>query len=181
MASRVSGLPFAMALATSVLGCGQPPADDVPTVLIGRAESRGFVLEASIPTASLTSSTPIVIDSALTWMGQAPTQHLGHDGANPVLLLVEEVGGGRVMGPSSDLMCDGSDYVRGVAIQHVPRKGGGWDAADPNADFYRAFLASPDLRLPAGRWRLTVLVMADLGQCGGPPVDPRVPFDIVIR
>ena len=34
-------------------------------------------------------------------------------------------------------------------------KSGGYSADDPNAAFYRAFLADPVVSLPAGDWRIT--------------------------
>jgi hypothetical protein len=40
------------------------------------------------------------------------------------------------------------------------------DPGDPNADFLRRYWEDPELRLPAGAWRITATSSFGIGDCG---------------
>ena len=60
-------------------------------------------------------------------------------------------------------------------------KSGGWSADDPNAAFYDAFFAAPDIRLPPGTWEVTGHASFSEGDCGGPNHDITTTARIVVQ
>jgi hypothetical protein len=58
---------------------------------------------------------------------------------------------------------------RDQALTYAFSKSGGYAPEDPNADFFRAYFASRQLRLPAGRWTITAIANFNEGtDCRGP-------------
>lgn len=58
---------------------------------------------------------------------------------------------------------------RDQALTYAFSKSGGYAPEDPNADFFRAYFASRQLRLPAGRWTITAIANFNEGSdCRGP-------------
>jgi hypothetical protein len=79
-----------------------------------------------------------------------------------------EVGGSRHMDAAWTLECGPHHLVAGAPLTSPITKSGGFSADDPNAAFYRAFLAGPDTHLPAGDWTITAVApFAEGSQCQG--------------
>ncbi|HET7676304.1 MAG TPA: hypothetical protein VFK38_00465 [Candidatus Limnocylindrales bacterium] len=122
----------------------------------------------------------IVVEASLVYLGQAPVVASG-SGSGLVGFSVVQQGGPLRMEAGGT-----SDCVR-YQLRPGPQavafsKSGGFSGDDPNAAFYRAFFADPDLHLPPGRWRITAHVDLVLGQeCGGEPTDPSASIEIVVR
>ncbi len=51
--------------------------------------------------------------------------------------------------------CRPHEMVRSVAVEYPFGKSGGYSGDDPYADFYRAYFATDELRLPAGTWTIS--------------------------
>jgi len=68
-----------------------------------------------------------------------------------------EVNGTRHVAPVSTADCGPYRLELGKPMMSAIRKSGGISDDDPNADFYRAFLTDPIVRLPAGDWTITAI------------------------
>jgi hypothetical protein len=172
-----------VATALILAACGSTPAPtDGPIPIGGQATAQGFVLQVNLPSEVWSSADAIVVATTLTWIGAGATATLWGSGSGPATFGFEEVGGaGRSMGGGGTDDCASTVYARGVAVPMATRKTVGWDDHDPNAAFYLAWARDPVLRLPAGRWRLTVGVDGYLATCGGPPVLMSIPLEILVR
>lgn len=63
--------------------------------------------------------------------------------------------------------CKPYRFTRGQPVNLPFVKSGGFGGEDPLADFYRAYFASPELRLPAGSWTIEAGASFFIGACGG--------------
>lgn len=60
-------------------------------------------------------------------------------------------------------------------------KSGGFDDADPDGAFYRAFLQGKDVRLPPGAWQITAIGTFIDGQgCDGQSYSIETPVTITV-
>jgi hypothetical protein len=65
--------------------------------------------------------------------------------------------------------CRPYQMLRGIAAEHPLMKTGGFADEDPLAAFYRAYFASPELRLPAGTWTISAVAnFLGSADCDGP-------------
>jgi hypothetical protein len=78
----------------------------------------------------------------------------GSSGSGPFVFTFEEIGGRRIVGGAMTADCSPYRLEPGRPMTSAITKSGGWSADDPNAAFYRAFLADPVVSLPAGDWRI---------------------------
>lgn len=175
-----------LALSLSVASCGSDGlAPEAPSPVVAQVENAGFILEVTLPRQQFGTSDAIPIQTTLTWTGAAPKGQLWGSGSGPVSFLLTEVGPPRrAMGGAMTLDCTSTDFPRGVATPVPFAKSGGWDDTDPNTDFYRAWFADPILRLPAGRWQLTVRAEGFLAPCDlhAPTFEAAIgPIELEIR
>ena len=179
-------LLLVLALSLAVASCGSTvPAPDAPSPIVGRVENGGFVLEVMLPRQQFSTTDAIPVQTTLTWTGAAPRGELWGSGSGPVSFLLTELGPPRrAMGGGMTLDCTSTEFARGVPTPVPFAKGGGWDETDPNKDFYRAWYADPILRLPAGRWQLTIRAEGMLAPCDldAPRFDATIgPIELDIR
>lgn len=110
------------------------------------------------------------------------TAELTYDGGSQVVAVVgtgqliygfstEMLDGPYATGAGVDEPCVPDHITRGEPIVQPYEKSGGYDPDRPYADFYDAFFADPELRLPAGTWRITAYSEFYLGECGGESVE----------
>jgi hypothetical protein len=105
----------------------------------------------------------------------ATVEYLGPDARIDVFTLhsavvfsLAEVGGDRSVAGGQRTSCVQRTLTRGVPETYPWAKSGGFDPADPGEDFVEWYLTSgPELRLPAGTWRLSVGFGGSEGGCGG--------------
>jgi len=147
------------------------------------AESRDFVLQASIPKLQWSSADEIVVTTTLTWTGAAPTVQVGTSTDGPVEFSLNQLDGTLEMAGAHDLVCATKTFARGVATPVPFAKSGGWTADDPNASFYERFYRDPRLILPPGHWRLSIATEGFVGPCD--PNTPRMdvalpPIDLLV-
>jgi hypothetical protein len=84
--------------------------------------------------------------------------------------------------PAGTSDCRPYQMRRGVAVAHPFMKTGGFADEDPLAAFYRAYFASPELRLPAGTWTISA-VASFLGSadCDGPQHGLNASVTVVVE
>ncbi len=93
---------------------------------------------------------------------------LGGSGGGLLGFEFAEVNGSRLLQPVSTADCGPYRLENGKPITSPIRKSGGFSADQPDADFYRTFLAGPLVRLPAGDWKVTAIATFIEGQgCSG--------------
>jgi hypothetical protein len=105
----------------------------------------------------------------------AAVEYLGPDARievftahSAVVFTLAEVGGDRSVAGGTRTSCVQRTFTRGVPETYPWAKSGGYDPADPGEDFVEWYLTSgPELRLPAGTWRLSVGFGGSEGECGG--------------
>jgi hypothetical protein len=164
-------VPFALCIV--VLGCAQGTATPTPapsptlapgssvqqgSAEIQRAEgSQGpFQLVFELPRN--TWRTDEAVDGLATLaLVNGGRVDLGGSGGGLLAFEFVEVNGSRRVEPVSTSDCAPYRLGRGTPITSSIKKSGGFTAEDPNANFYRAFLTDPTVRLPAGDWRITAI------------------------
>jgi hypothetical protein len=131
------------------------------------ATSGDFDLQLRAGTAAFQADEPIDVEATLTYHG-ATGETVDGWGNGYVWFRVERVDGELRMEPVQMMICQ-----RLVPLEAgVPRtmaffKGGyGLAPGDPNADFLRRYWEDPELRLPAGAWRITATSSFGIGDCG---------------
>lgn len=189
-----------VALGLVLASCAvQPPA---PTALSPAAESSPTAAAESSPTSSPDLASEAVTEGGITLAATAEPATavagmpidvnavLTHDRAGR--LIVSGSGSGVVFfsvireedglssGPS--VMTDDCSRHELAAETIVPFfPSNGYSADDPDVDFKRAYQQSPELRLPAGTWRIDVATSGSLGEgCSGPLLDLQVSLTVVV-
>jgi hypothetical protein len=179
----------------SLAGCGagaspvpspSPQASPVPTVAEGgpagsaglpsatpvttdRAQDGAFELSIAVDKGAYAPDEPITASARLTYIGPKATVTAFGSGSGLVIMDLQQLDGPLDPGGLATSDCRPYDLTRGVPLDIPYRKAGGWDAEDPNAAWYVGFFDDPQLRLPAGVWRLTAGLEAATGDgCGDP-------------
>ncbi|MBA2718615.1 MAG: hypothetical protein H0U52_05115 [Chloroflexi bacterium] len=179
-----------LALAFAAVACGGTPAPSGdpattdPVVAVSGVD-HGFVLTVALPRLQWLSSEQIPVATTLTWTGAAPKQEIWGSGSGHVSFVFRELGGaGRTMGGGGTDDCRSTSYVRGQPAAIPVAKSGGFGGEDPHAAFYEQWYREPGLRLPAGRWQLTVGANGFLVPCeaGAPELKLTLaPLELDIR
>ena len=121
----------------------------------GAAQDDTFSLTIETGDTRFVADEPIAITTTLRYIGTRERRTIISHGGGPVSFGVEQLDGPVDNGPEWDTSATPFGYRRGD-VQDIPfGKSGGWDGDDPMADFWRAWFADPELRLPAGRYRIT--------------------------
>jgi hypothetical protein len=60
-------------------------------------------------------------------------------------------------------------------------KSGEWWSDNPDGDFYRNFVAEPEVRLPAGEWDISATASFHEGGCRGPDRQLRATIRITVE
>ncbi len=148
--------PTAVSSPLVALPTASPSA--APTLaLVSSGEARDEMFDLAIVTAGTQAfaDEPIDLATTLRYIGESEQTTIVSHGGGPVSFGVEQLDGPVDNGPEWDASATPFTYRRGD-VQDVPfQKSGGWDGDDPMASFWRAWFADPELRLPAGRYRIT--------------------------
>ena len=164
-----------------------PEAESSPTTaaesspnLVSETVTEGdFTLAATAEPATAVAGAPIEVNAVLTHDRPDPVIVSG-SGSGIVFFSVTREEDGLSSGPPEGT---GDCVARSLAAETVVPffPSGGYSADDPNADFKKAYQRSPELRLPAGTWRIDVATFASLGEgCSGPPLDLQVSLTVVV-
>jgi hypothetical protein len=130
-----------------------------------RSEDGMFRLELTTPRGEYVPGYPIAPVASLTYLGPDGTVSVHFDTA-AVQFRVEEVGGSRVAGGGSRLICASTNLVKDSPLD-VPFAKAGSPTDDPTAGFDQAWYLDRTLTLPVGTWRIVASI--DLGVDGCAP------------
>jgi hypothetical protein len=166
-----------------VAGCGGEEASFEPRPVAASDRANGFLLTLTLPTNTFASAEPIDLEATFTWEGPAANQKVWASAAGPLLFTARQLDGPREIGGASDAACAIHEYKRGVPERSGYQKSGGYSATDPDIEFYKAFFADPQFRLPPGQWRISVTADGFLAECAeaAPRLTLRVSADILVR
>jgi len=133
-----------------------PSALESAAVRQARAETveGNFRLAINAGRATYQAGEPIEMEAALTYGGPEPEVRVWGSGSGVVHFAIEQVNGPLAMGPAATDDCVPHQMLRGQPTAVPFTKSGGFSADDPDADFWRDFFTDPQLRLPAGQWRV---------------------------
>ena len=160
-----------MAAICLVAGCG---ADTTmpslgPTSARERAEDvvGSFRLVFELPRATWRTVEPIDGVASLE-VGGGIGKDIGGSGGGLLGFDFVEANGTRSMTSIWSADCAPYRLEPGRPMKSAIKKSGGFSADEPNAAFYRDFLADPIIRLPAGDWTITaVAIFVEGKECRG--------------
>ncbi len=154
----MAGAAAVVALVGFVLLWSLPVAPDPGTG--GGDEPRGegsdalFALTIEAGRSRYAVDEPIGIATRLRYIGDEPVI-VTSSGAGLVAFAIEQLDGPVDAGWARNDDCARFDYRPGDIEPVEFQKSGGYSNDDPMADFWRTFYAEPELRLPAGEYRIT--------------------------
>jgi len=152
----VSSLPIAPdpgtgGRGTDVAASPSPAGDTVPR---GEDSDALFSLSIQADRSHYAADAPIEIDTTLRYIGDARTT-VTSSGAGLVAFGIEQLDGPVDAGIGRAADCARFDYRTGDIESVEFQKSGGYSNDDPMAGFWRTFFTDPELRLPAGEYRIT--------------------------
>ena len=148
-----------------VIDVQHPPAPSAQTA------DGDFRLTISAPRTVWRTDEVIELGATLEYFGTPRETTLRGSGSGPVVFSLVELTGERRMGAAYTSDC--ATHVIGVDDPIVTpyQKSGGYSADEPDAAFWEAFFADPELHLPPGQWRVTAEALFDDGpDCTANPV-----------
>ena len=160
-------------VAAVAAGCGPPetlgPDASGPPVTDTAQDGR-FRLAIGLTSGIQHAGVEIQVRTQLTYLGPVASVVVGSDWSPPVYFQLEHLDGDRDMTEVlSLLMCERTPLNSGVAIDIPFVKSGGFGEDDPDAEYWRTFLNDPQLRLPAGHWRVSAHFQGTIDdECRGP-------------
>ena len=148
-----------VALCLAVAGCGADSTTPTPAVpsAAHRAEAvqGSFRLVFELPRTTWKAGE--AIDGVASLAVADVAADLGGSGGGLLGFDFAEANGARRMGYASTADCRPYRLDPGTPMTSGITKSVGFDGDDPNAAFYRAFIADPVVRLPAGDWTITAI------------------------
>jgi hypothetical protein len=162
-------------------GCSSGDRRQPPRVT--DVDSQGpFSLALTVQRTQFQVHEAITAVATFAYAGPKAWEELSGSGSGPILFGIEQGDGPIDAGFWQTDDCKRHVLERDGPLVLAFRKGAAFSANDPMADFWRAYVADPELRLPAGHDRLTALVELAVGQgCDGPPLDLRASVEITVR
>lgn len=150
-------LAFALSLVI-VAGCGSatdtaPPASSPLAPVRAQDQQGPFRLVFELPSGTWRAGDPIDGIASLEVIGGGVD--LGGSGGGLLGFSFAEVGGSRRIDPIWTADCAPYRLEPGKPVTSGITKSGAFIPGDPNADFYRAFIADPLVHLPAGDWTIS--------------------------
>jgi|GEM_PF-7009162 len=141
----------------------------VPATTLGQSDPTGLGLELGAgasdhvfelwisAAATWTAGEPIEVGGTLAYVGKEPAVTVTGSGSGLVFWGAEQLDGPIHAEPAwrSDLRH--YDFETGDIETHAFTKSGGYGTNGPDAEFWSAWFDDPELRLPAGTWRIYAL------------------------
>jgi hypothetical protein len=161
---------------TPAQGAGLIPTAPTGPVIEGGAPVNGedadqeFRLTISADQGRYRAGQLMDVSATLTYVGPNARIVVGGSGTGLVGFALErkEQPAFRIE-PAGTSDCRPYQMQRGVAVAHPFMKTGGFADEDPLAGFFRAYFASPELRLPAGTWTISAVAnFLGSADCDGP-------------
>ncbi|MBA2275999.1 MAG: hypothetical protein H0W00_04775 [Chloroflexi bacterium] len=141
----------------------------IPTARVaplGQGSDELFALTIGADRSRYAADEPIEIATTLRYIGDEPAT-VSSSGAGLVAFGIEQLDGPVDAGWARNDDCARFDYRPGEVEAIEFQKSGGYSNDDPMADFWREFFADPELRLPAGQYRITARAEYGDPGCGG--------------
>jgi hypothetical protein len=170
-------LALALALALVVAACAAPthqasvaPSTPPPQPVTATEADGRLRLILELPKDTWAAGEPITGSATLS-LEPGPDVLLSGSGG-PIGFSYAEVNGTRNVEPAFTADCAPHPLSAAAPIVRSLSKSGAWDAEEPDGEFYQAFFAGPDVRLPAGDWDIrVVLALTEGGDCAGRSLD----------
>jgi hypothetical protein len=126
-----------------------------------------YLLTLELPAAGWKADQPITGVATLALV-QGNGVDIGGAAGGPIAFEYASLDGIHLVEPVSDLVCAPYRLERGKPVASPIRKSGGFYREQPDFEFNKAFLTGPDVRLPAGDWKITAIASFVEGQgCKG--------------
>lgn len=126
-------------------GCAETRAVD---------QDQDWVLTIGSPQSQWATGEAIVVRTELRYVGPGGGTDWFGSGSGPLAFDLREINGTRHLEGGMLLNCQRHETRADGPLVVGYVKPGGYSADDPNAAFYREFLADPLLHLPPGEWEL---------------------------
>jgi hypothetical protein len=185
VAAVIAGVALALA------ACGEQPLPSPSTSATPSATSiatgpaaevvrDAFRLTIAVSSATYRVDEPIEVRTVLAYAGPAPSIEVGGSGSGLVGFSLQQLDGPIAVDAAGTSDCAPWTLKRGDNL--IPfQKSGGYSADDPQADFFARYLNDPQLRLPAGTWRITALASLARPGCDGGGVNLSAAVDVTVR
>ena len=140
-------------------------ASPSPVAPVGEGSDALFALTIGADRGRYAADEPIDIATTLRYIGAEPTT-VTSSGAGLVAFGIEQLDGPVDGGWARNEDCVRYVYRPGDTESVEFRKSGGYSNDDQMADFWRTFFTDPELRLPAGQYRITAIAVYGAPECG---------------
>lgn len=163
----VSSLPIAPDPGTGGRGTdvAASPSPTVGSAPQGEGNDELFALTIQADRDHYAADEPIEIATTLRYIGAEPTT-VTSSGAGLVAFGIEQLDGPVDGGWARNDDCVRYVFRPGDTESVEFRKSGGYSNDDQMADFWRTFFTDPELRLPAGQYRITAIAVYGAPECG---------------
>ncbi|HUG48141.1 MAG TPA: hypothetical protein VMP67_06980, partial [Candidatus Limnocylindria bacterium] len=142
----------------------------------------GFSLTLASDGTDYFSGDVIGAQASLGYEGRpGETVTLVGSGSGLVTFSVQQLDGDLSMGSPRTGDCRSYQMTAGEPHVYAYRKGAGWSADDPNANFYRSWVEEPDFTLPSGTWRIEAYTEFYVGDCAGPLHEMKASIVVTVR
>ena len=159
-------------------GSGESPSVAAPRAAAGDAQ---FQLSIRAGRDRYRAGEPIEVSAALRYLGPDERLVLSGSGSGLVLFSLEQVDGPLDTAAVATSDCARHGIGQGERAFRFA-KSGGYSADDPDAAFWNSFFRDPELRLPAGTWRVTARASFFVGDdCSGRPRDLAATITLEVR
>lgn len=156
----------------ALVACGTP----VPSA----SDAEGaFRLNFRLPQATY-QSTDAISGTATLEVTDGHDASLSGSGDGLLGFSFVEVGGTRRMDAGWHDDCRRYTIEAGSPMTSAITKSGGWGGEDPDAAFYQAFIADPQVHLPPGTWDISAVASFAEGDCGGVHHDLRATIRVTV-
>jgi hypothetical protein len=175
--SRLLGL---LVLGVLAGACSEPDPSTLPVIpqTSNSATSGPFTITLSAD-AVAAAGKKISSRAAVIYRGPDGVQAFSA-ASGPIQFWIAQVGGNIHVDGGGPADCVSGPIHPGEVARSPFVKSGGYDPGDPNADFYRAFFANPDLVLPPGEWQIGATLNISLDDCKQATNATRVSVLVVV-
>jgi len=183
---RFAALALALAACGGVppsptqIGPPDAPGPSVPAVGSGTVSDGAITLSAVAEPVVVAPGEIIEVTATLSNDGPEDVEIFG-SGTGIVFFSVTRLEDGLTSGPPGmNGDCSPHPLTAGERTEVPFSKNGGYSPEDPNAAFMEAYLAEPELTLPAGTWRIDVAAYGSLASGCLPPLDLNIALIVTV-
>jgi hypothetical protein len=161
---------IALVLSLVLAACGSsqvsPSASDLPGVHAAGLQAP-YLVTLTLPKATWSAKEPITGAATLA-LAQGAGVDLGGSGGGLLFFQYASVDGTHNVGGAMTADCRAYRLEPGVGMSAPLSHSGGFSPEQPDFEFLRTFLTAPDVRLPAGDWKMSAVADFVEGQdCSG--------------